>query len=173
MTLTTAQQVRLKCADFPLLREQTFVGDGYASSFLLPHRNITTGSAYVQVGGTAWSATGATFNASGMVSFATASIPSASAVLCKYTESVFSDEEIDHFITAGGTVNGAALQALDTLFFDAAKRARWMAPDGTTHDDIGSITALQMARDKIMAEEEILGASEAYFQSWAEEQENY
>lgn len=173
MPLTTAQQLRLKCADVPYLREQTLVGDGYASSFLLPHRNITTGSAFVQVGGTAWSATGATFNASGMVSFATASIQSASAVRVTYVESVFSDDEIDHFITAGGSVNKAAMEALHTLFFDASKRARWQSPDGAGYDDVNSIPALYRAYSALQEEEQLAGASDVGFQSWAENQQDY
>lgn len=175
MPLTTAQQVRLKVSDPPYLREHILVGDGLASSFLLPHRTIHTASAsaFVSVGGTAWSATGATFNASGQVSFNTASIPSASAVRVTYPESVFSDDEIDHFITAGGSVNGAARQALHTLFFDAAKRARWMSPDGSQYDDLQSIPALYRAYSALLEEEQLLGASTTEFQSWAENQEWY
>lgn len=41
MSLTTAQQIRLKIADIPRLADQTYYGDGLASSFALPHNNIT------------------------------------------------------------------------------------------------------------------------------------
>ena len=46
MTLTTAQQVRLKIADLPRLADVTYYGDGLASAFLLPHTNLSSGSAF-------------------------------------------------------------------------------------------------------------------------------
>lgn len=176
MALTTAQQVRLLVQDFPRLRDQVFYGDGLASSFVLPWQNITSGSAFVPVGaggGTAWSATGATFNASGMVSFNTASFPSASAFRVTCVDSVFSDDEIGHFTAVGGDVKGAALEALNSLLFDAGKRARWYSPDGASYDDIGSITALMAARSAIKADQYVEAAGDAHFQSWAENQELY
>lgn len=172
MALSSSQQVRLKISDAPYLRDSTYAGDGTASSFLLPHRNLTSGSAYVPLGNTAWSATGATFNASGMISFATV-LSANSAFRTTYVESVFSDDEVDHFITAGGNVNGAAIQALHTLFFDAAKRARWMSPDGTQYDDVNSIPALYRAYSALKEEEQLQGAADTQFQSWAEQQGSY
>ncbi len=133
MSLTTAQQIRLKIADIPRLSDLTFYGDGLASSFVLPHNNLVSGTAYVP-NGAAWASTGATFNTSGMVSFAN-TISANSAFRTTYVYSVFSDDEIDHFLTAGGNVNGAAIEALHTLMFDAAKRARWMGSDGSQYDD--------------------------------------
>src|SRR5690348_9304896 len=110
MTLTTAQQVRLKIADIPRLADLTFYGDGLASAFLLPHSNLSSGSAFISGAGT-WVTTGATFNESGMVSFA--NVHSAnSAFRTTYVYSVFSDTEISAFIEAGGNVNGAALEAV-------------------------------------------------------------
>lgn len=138
MALTTAQQVRLYIQDVPKVEQQTYYGDGLASAYTLPHAVITTASAYVQgdplwsaVGG--WSATGASF-VSGRVIF-DAPVSANSAYMVNYTYSVFSDDEIDHFVTAGGSVRGAQLEAVEVLLFDSLKRARWVSPDGTTFDD--------------------------------------
>lgn len=171
MTLTTAQQIRLKIADLPRLVDSTYYGDGLASSFLLPHTNLISGTAFVPITNS-WSATGATFNASGNVSFATA-ISANSAFRTTYVHSVFSDTEIDHFITAGGNVNGAAIQALHTLMFDAAKRARWMGSDGSQYDDVAAGEYLWKAYSAIKEEVYQEGAAAISMQSWTINQENY
>jgi hypothetical protein len=171
VTLTTAQQIRLKIADLPRLADATWYGDGLASSFLLPHYNIVSGSAFVPITNS-WSATGATFNASGMVSFATA-ISANSAFRTTYVHSVFSDTEIDNFVEIGGNVNGAAVQALHTLMFDAAKRASWSSPDGTQYSDVGSMEALWHAYSAIKEEDLQAGVAVISFQSWTMNQQDW
>lgn len=171
MTLTTAQQIRLKIADLPRLADSTWYGDGLASAFLLPHTNLISGSAFVPITNT-WSATGATFNASGMVSFATA-ISANSAFRTTYVHSVFSETEIDNFVEIGGNVNGAAIQALHTLMFDAAKRARWMGSDGSQYDDVAAGEYLWKAYSAIKEEDFQAGAAAISFQSWSLNQGDY
>jgi hypothetical protein len=171
MVLTTAQQVRLKIQDIPTLVDATYVGDGSASAFLLPHRNITSGSAFVMGAGT-WTSTGATFNASGMVSFS-GTISANTAFRTTYVQSVFSDDEIGHFTAVGGSVNGAALEAVHSLMFDSLKRARWMAPDGSQYDDT---MAIQQLRDLYSAlKTELVGEAIAAgsIQSWSLSQGDY
>jgi hypothetical protein len=172
VTLTTAQQIRLKIADLPRLADQTFYGDGLASSFVLPHYNIISGSAFVPLAGASWSATGATFNASGMVSFAS-TIADTSAFRTTYVHSVFSDTEIDSFAEIGGDVNGAAIQALHTLMFDAAKRARWMGSDGSQFDDTLAADNLWKAYSAIREEQFQAGAAVVSMQSWTINQQDY
>jgi hypothetical protein len=176
MALTTAQAVRLRVQDLPTVANETYYGDGTAVLFLLPHRNITSGTAYVPIGKTAWTATGASFDASGYVTFS-GIIPANSAFRVQYVHSNFSDDEIGHFTAVGGTVNGAALEAVQTLMFDSLKRARWMSPDGTQHDDTQAqsmlsrmYTQLKAAVDETDAEAAAAGGE---MQSWALEQENY
>jgi len=172
MTLSTAQQVRLKIQDLPAVANDTYYGDGTATLFLLPHRNLTSGTAYVPIGGTAWTATGAVFDASGYVQFS-GILPAGSAFRVQYVHSVFSDEEIGHFTAAGGTVNGAALQAIEALMFDSLKRARWMAPDGTQFDDTqaqGQLLRMYEVLGQQAKEEAIAGGA---VESWGMEQENY
>lgn len=166
MTLTTAQQIRLRISDLPTLEDRTYYGDGIASTFLLPHRNLTTASAYVPIGGTAWSATGVTFSTSGSVAFS-ATISANSAFRVTYTYSVFSDDEIDHFHTAGGSVAGAALEAVRSLMFDGLRRAYWMGSDGASFDDRGAQTHLRDMEKQIQAELERDGAFNGSMPSWS------
>jgi hypothetical protein len=169
MVLTSAQQVRLGIQDAPTLANDVYYGDGMATGFMLPHRNITTASAFVSANG-GWSATGATFNASGVVAFDTP-ISANSAFLVTYTYSVFSDDEIDHFLDAGGnSINGARLEAVKTLMFDAIKRARWGAPDGTTFDDTQAQGHLRDMYNKFSNEltQDAIGGGATY--SWGANQ---
>lgn len=169
MTLTSAQATRLRISDIPTLADVTRAGDGTASSFLLPHRNLTTASAFVPLGNTAWSATAATFNASGMVSFSGA-ISANSAYRLTYTYSTFGDEEVNHFLSVGGDVNGAALEAVQVLFFDGLKRSRWSSPDGTSHDDTAAIGLLKDLYDTLKAEQTQAAAANGGIHSWSVEQ---
>lgn len=167
MALTSGQQVRLKIQDIPRVAMDTYAGDGTASAFTLPHVNITTGAAYVTQAG-AWSATGATFT-SGIVAFADP-VPAASGFMVHYTHSVFSDDEIDHFMSAGGSVNGAAIEAVQALMFDGLKRQKWVAADGSEVDDTGALrmlTDLYKALKQEQQDNAIIGGG---FNSWAENQ---
>lgn len=173
--LATAVQIRLRVQDIPTLADVTRAGDGTASSFLLPQRNLTTASAFVPVGaggGTAWSATGATFNASGMVSFSGA-ISASSAYRLTYTYSVFGDDEIDHFLTVGGNVNGAAIEAVQVLLFDGLKRASWSSPDGSTYSDVGAIGLLKDLYDILKKEQSQAAIGGGEIASWSTNQELY
>ena len=172
MALTTAQQVRLRIQDIPTLADTLLYGDGTASSFLLPHRNLTTASAYVPWGVTAWSATGATFNPSGMVSFASV-IHRQSSFRVTYTHSTFSDAEIDHFTAVGGDVNGAALEAVQALMFDGLKRASWSSPDGTTYSDTAAIGLLKTIYDTLKHEQALAAAGAGGIAEWAMTQKDW
>lgn len=172
MTLTTAQQVRLRLADAPLLADVTRYGDGTATVFTLAHTNLTSGTAYVPLGATAWTATGATFNASGTVAFSGV-ISANSAFRVTYVHSTFSDDEIGHFTAVGGTVAGAALEAVGTLMFDAVKRARWSSPDGTSFDDTAAMSHLQALYDRLRVEQGEAAVGSGSLDSWSVEQEHY
>ncbi len=178
MPLNTAQQVRLRVQDQHLRHEMTFPGDGSASAFALPHRNLQSGTAFVFVtaaGGTpltGWSATGATFDVSGFVTFA--SVPSAaSALRMTYVHSTFSDDEIGHFTAVGGSVNGAAFEAVEALMFDSLKRAAWAAGDGTTFDDTKAMDQLRFMHSAFKAELQQAEIGMGDVASWAVNQENY
>lgn len=149
MALTSAQQVRLGIQDHPKVARDTYTADGISTGYQIPHLNVTTASAYVQVAG-AWSATGAVF-ASGEVAFANR-ISANSAFMVHYTYSVFSDEEIDHMLTVGGNINGARKEAVQDLMFDSLKRARWQSPDGTMFDDTKAMDMLAKMYDKFTLE---------------------
>lgn len=166
MTLTTAQQTRLRIQDQPLLYNATLYGDGIADTFYFTQRNITGATAYVPLGGTAWSATGAAWNASGFVQFSGV-IHANSAFRVTFQHSTFSDEEIDHFINAGGTVLGAAVEAVQTLMFDSLKRASWKSPDGAAYDDTAAMGQLNGLYDRLKNEETEQADYSAGFQSWA------
>lgn len=175
MTLTTAQWVRLRIQDQPLVADDVFAGDGSASLFNLRHRNLTSATAFIMVsaGGvppTGWSATGCTFNASGYVEF--------SAVLtvnlpwrARYVHSVFSDDEIGHFTAVGGDIIGASIEAVQTLMFDGLKRAAWAAPDGSEYDDTKAMTLLKDLYATLKQEQDEGAFAAGGFQGWAITQE--
>lgn len=170
MTLTTAQQIRLLIQDQPKVFDETRLFDGTALIFALPYSNIVSATAYnTASGGASWTATGATFNASGSVEFsAVGSANSAFRVRGVY--SVFSEDEIGHFTAVGGSVKGAALEAVTTLMFDSLKRAKWAAPDGSTWDDTAAMAQLNAIYDKIAAELAQAEVSDGSWVSWAEGQ---
>ncbi|RPJ00024.1 MAG: hypothetical protein EHM39_05520 [Chloroflexi bacterium] len=173
MTLDTAAQVRLRITDFPAVADLTFYGDGRDSAFGLAqgaaaYRNITSGSAYV-LASNIWSATGCTFNTSGWVTFSGV-ISANTAFRTRFVHSVFSDEEIGHFTAVGGSVAGAALQAVHALMFDGLKRAKWAAPDGSTYDDTAALAQLKTLYDTLKEELADADVANGGFVSWAEGQ---
>ena len=93
-----------------------------------------------------------------------------SAFLVTYAYSVFNDAEIDQFVSAGGSIRGAQLEAVTTLMFDGLKRARWRSPDGTTFDDTQAQGALQQMYDKLQNEttQEAIAAGATF--SWGARQ---
>ena len=172
MALTTAQRVRQRIADQPVVFDDTYTFDGSASSFNLPYANITSGSAFIAGSNGQWSATAATFNESGFVTFTTA-YAKASSFRTRGVQSVFSDAEIGDFTAAGGSVNGALIAALESLMFDAVKRSRWMAPDGSQYDDTKAMDHVRAMYDQLksaQADDAIAGGG---LSSWAMKQGDY
>lgn len=169
MTLTSAQRVRLKIQDIPLPVNAVHYGDGTASKFLLPHQNLLSATAYVP-NGASWTATGATFDAFGFVAFSGV-VSANSAFRVEYQYSTFSEDHITEFLTDGGTVLGAAVQALEALMFDASKRARWMASDGSSYDDTAAMSHLRDMYKRLREELSTEAVSAGAFGSWAEGQE--
>lgn len=171
MALTNIQKVRTKIADVPIAENITLYGDGMATWFTMAHINISNGAVYVP-SGAAWSATGAAVDTSG--TFILNSVISAnSAVNFRYQHTNFSDEEIQYFLDEGVSILGAAGQALESLMFDAVKRARWMAADGSQYDDTSAQSHLRTMYDQIqkqIANEAITGGG---FGSWAENQADW
>lgn len=176
MTLDTAHQVRLRIQDIPAVADLARTFDGSATIFSLEngamaYRNITSATAFVPVTGV-WTATGCTFNTSGWVEFS--GVGSAnSAYRVRFVHSVFSDDEIGHFTAVGGSVAGAALEAVHVLRFDALKRAKWAAPDGTEYDDTAAIKALEALYKDLKEEQLAADTLDLGFESWAEGQDWY
>lgn len=151
MVLTEAQQVRLRIQDLPLIADVTRYGDGTAATYQLQHSNLTSASAFIPLGGTAWSATGATFNASGYVDFSGV-ISANSAFRVRYVHSTFSDTDVDQMLADGGSVLGASREAVQTLMFDGLKRSKWAAPDGTEFSDVDAMKLLKDLWDVLQEE---------------------
>lgn len=170
MALSSAEQVRLKVQDAPLRYEAQGVGDGTATNSALLHRNVTSGTAYV-IGPLGWSATGATFNATGLVTFA-APLSAGSAFRVVYVYSFFSDDEIDQFLEAG-SINGAALEAVESLMFDSLKRASWSSPDGSSYNDTAAMRQLMDIYDRLQANESEDGTMAGGTTSWSLAQADY
>ena len=173
MALTSAQYVRLRMQDQAKLEmNAAYYFDGKATAFSLPHRNITTASAFVLNAAGQWSATGATFNSSGHVAFATA-LPQNSGFMVHYSYSVFSDDEVDEFISRGGSINGAALEGVRALMFDGLKRARWMGSDGTQFSDVEAMGLLNNIHDRLLNEIQDEAVAQGAIQSWGGTQGDY
>lgn len=173
MTLTSAQQVRLKIADAPRFVDITRHGDGTAATYSLAHTNIAHGSAFlISAAGVGWSATGAAFNESGYVTFS-AVISANSAFRLTYQHSTFSDEEIDQFLEDGVSIIGASIQALDALLFDATRAARWLAADGTSYDNTSTQNHLRQLRALLIEQSQLDAIPSGSTASWSEQQEFY
>ena len=172
MTLTTAQEVRLRIQDIPVIADVTRTFDGSASAFALDHTNVISGSAFVPGSNGQWSATGATFNTSGFVTFAAPGSAN-SAWRARYVHSTFSDDEIGQFTARGGSIAGAALEAAYALMFDSLKRAKWAAPDGTQYDDT---KAMDMLKEIVSAQRDEIADAETLdggYASWTEGQADW
>lgn len=174
MTLDATAQVRSRISDRVRYGEETHIADGLATTFKLgqgaPFSTISAASAYVTAAA-GWSSTAATFNGDmGTVTLASALAPNV-ALYANYQWSVFSQDEIAQFLTDGGSVAGAALQAVKALMFDGLRRSRWMAPDGTQYDDTAAMALLQKLYDDLHAE--LRESPEGGLQSWTQEQQNY
>lgn len=61
------------------------------------------------------------------------------------TAYAFEDDEIDYFLTEGGSVLGACRLGLQTLLTDSARRQRAFSTLGVQYDDKGRVQALQQA----------------------------
>lgn len=174
MPLDVTAQVRSRISDRLRYGEETQAADGLRTTFKLlqgaPASTITAASAYVTAAG-GWSSTGATFATDvGTVTFATA-LGASVAWYANYQWSIFSQDEITQFLTDGGSVPAAALQAVKTLMFDGLRRARWAAPDGSTYDDTAAMALLQKLYDDIWAE--LRETPSGGIQSWTQEQKNW
>ena len=174
MTLTVPQQVRLRIQDRPRYGQEVQAGDGLSTLFKLaqgsPFSTLSAISAYVPAAA-GWSATGATFDTSLGIATFSAAISAGSSVRVDYQWSVFSDDEIGQFTAAGGSVAGAALEAVKTLLFDSLKRARWGAPDGTNYDDTQA--QAQLAKMYSALWYELRETPEGGIESWGQQQAYY
>lgn len=176
MALTLTQQVRLRIQDRLRLDEEIQLGNGTASGFKLkqgsPFSTVTAATAYV-VTTAGWSATGSTIDLDlGRVTLS-GIVSANSAVRFEYQWSVFSTDEVGQFTAVGGSVAGAALEAVKTLMFDSLKRARWSSPDGSSYDDTAANSQLKTMYDMLFDEIREGGIDSGGIESWSEEQGNY
>lgn len=175
MALTTAQQVRLRIQAPWQRGEEILYGDGIASGFKLaqgqPHSTIVSATASVNNAG--WSATGCTIDTTYGYATFSGVVSANTAVRFDYLWSVFSDDEIGYFTAVGGTIPGAALEAVRTLMFDGLKRANWQAPDGTKYDDSRVIDLLKAMEERLQAEVERADGPAGGWESWSVNQGNY
>jgi hypothetical protein len=74
---------------------------------------------------------------------------------------VFTDAEIDYFLTVGGAVNTAVIEGIDVLLVDAARREKAVNLTGTAVNDKGRTEALLKAR-AIYALEDLPRASVSF-----------
>jgi len=175
MPLTTAQQVRLRISDRLRHADEVRHGDGSASAFKLaqgaPFSVLNSGASAFVPTTAGWSGTGATFEtALGLVTFSSV-ISANSGWMVGYQWSVFGEEEIGYFTAVGGSVNGAALEAVRSLMFDSLRRTTWWAADGSKYDDTKAMEQLRALYDQLIDEEE--RAPAGGIESWSEQQQFY
>ena len=183
MALNTAEILRFRMADRPRQLMETRYGDGTATAFPISGYPLVSGStalggftpsAFVPIGagGTAWSATGATWNYPlGTISFS--SILSAqSAFMLSYTYAVFSDQEIDYVTANFAGIGAMQLTLIDNLMGDAYKRERWGSQAGSFYDSTETMKNLMLMRSAIRTEMTVEAGPQGAFVSWDAEQEN-
>ena len=153
MALTTAQQVRLGIQDQPLWEDRVMSGDGLTFRWnLSPHTNVSSGTAYVSVPN-GWLVTGSTWYSNPASVYLDRRVSANSAFRLTYIHSVFSDDEIDYFVSANGnTILGAQIAAVETLMFDSLKRASWTSPDGMSVNDTQAQSMLQQMHDRLVSQ---------------------
>ena len=170
MPLTTAEQVRATIADPARVFIHPFFADGSGKNYILPHTNVTSGTAEIQDSNQLWSATASTISNSG--EFILSHVVSAdSALRARYVWSVFSDADIDHYLSAGGNVLGASLLAMRNLMFDSLKRARWASPDGTQYDDTMALNSIDRIYARLKDAHDEEAAVGGGFNNWVLTQE--
>lgn len=165
---TSAQRLRTRIQDPLRIADVVSYGDGTASTFALGNSNVSDGTAFVPGPG-GWSATGATFDSTGFVVFATA-ISANSAYRVRYVHHIFSEAEINDWLDSGN-LNTAAKQAVIALMFDGLKRAKWSAPDGTSYDDTAALAQLRQLYDILDEEDESVWVASGSTGSWSLDQE--
>jgi hypothetical protein len=161
-------QVRLRIQDRWRYAVDDITGSWADTAYKLaqgaPFSTITGATAYRR-NAMGYSVTGATFDlVNGVVSFAE---PVGVGGVCRasYQWAVFGDDAIGQFISDGGSMAGASQEAIRVLMFDAAKRARWAAPDGSQYDDTAALRHLQTMYDVFQNEQSEIG--EGDITSWA------
>lgn len=60
---------------------------------------------------------------------------------------VFEDDEIDYFLSKGGSVDGGTAEGLRVLLVDAARRAKYFQIQGITQDTRGQVDAIRASLD--------------------------
>ncbi len=171
--LATADQVRTRISDRWRWAEEVRLSDGTASAHKLaqgaPFSNLSAVSAYLATNN-GWSATAAVVDTGlGLVTLAGV-VSAQTALRFDYRWAVFSDEEVGTFTAIGGSVAGAALQAVRALLFDAARRSKWAAPDGTEYDDTAAQKHLLTLEERLVDEVDREQGSQGGIESWSEQQ---
>jgi len=64
----------------------------------------------------------------------------------------FDDAELAQFLTDGGTVDAAAIRAIDTLLVSKATRAKKFQVPGLTYDDTAALAELRAVRATLAAD---------------------
>ena len=183
MALATdsAHQLRFRINDLAKRQEYQFVGDGTAATFQLNALpgGIVTGqgaaggpSAFVPLGGTAWSATGCTFDLRNATVAFSGVVSANSAILTTFYHGTFGIDEID-FITANyGAGAGGVVAAIDILMADASKRASW-AGGGVSYNESQTMNNLKIWRDAQRAVLTDEAGPQGGFESWSDNQADY
>ena len=177
----SAAQLRWRINDRARRQEYTFYGDGTASAFQLNTLpgGVVTGqgaahgpSAFVPLGGTAWSATGASWDYGNAVVTFSGVISANTAINTIFYHATFSEEEIN-FVTAqfGAGVAGA-LECVETLMMDASKRASW-AGGGVSYNEAQTFANLKQMCDTLWTKQVDESGPQGGFESWADNQADY
>jgi len=167
MPLTELDKLRLAVQDTVQSENAIFTGNGLDTRFELAHLNATSGTAYQEIQNN-WipfmdsplEPNPIVFSTSGYVDLGSRRVSAGSAFRVTYVHSVFTDDELAHFMDAGGSLRGAQIEAIEALMFDSLKRAQWSAPGGTSYNDTAAQAQLVRMHERLLkqtADEAISG----------------
>ena len=149
MGISEAQALRRSIGDLHHREVEVPTGDGVASAFQLGGFPIASGTGQSEAGSATLVSPFGNLTASWNFNYglvALNGVPSANSAVgtAVYYHSVFSDEEIDRYMSANSDdLQLATLNVVQDLMGDAWKRAKWAAGAGIMYDDSGAMKRLQ------------------------------
>src|SRR3990167_9951516 len=155
MALSSAQVFRRRINDLHQRQVEVPSGDGLASAFQLQGFPVASGTAQSLAGSATvispYPATTATWDFSyGLMVLNGVPSAESAAGTAVYYHSVFSDEEIDQYLSRNGdNQDNAHLEVIRALMSDAYRRAKWASVGGVQYDESQVMKNLKIQYDTL------------------------